>query len=386
MPIPPTVPSLPPSLTWADVADVIAGDAAPDIQSAVNEWREKSTRNERLFDVLSNEWHLEGAGGWIPDVDGMRRRVAEALTEDRAAARSTGADSERAHRRSAAHEQTQSARTWAMIGSGSLVVGAVIALLAVRHHQSPTPPMFGTSTFTTGRHEQRHVTLADGTRLTLAPGTTARTSRGENGERLVTLSGEARFDVPNATVAPFVVRTGTIETRVLGTTFDVRRYTTDTVTRVHVHTGKVAVAERSTAKRARTPLTVIANQVAVVGDSTQRATSADVATQVTDWTNGRLVFRGATVHDILATLSRWYGVRFQLADSALAVQRLSATFEYRTPSDGLATLALLLDVDLSTHDDLVTLRRRSGARPSLVPVQRRTTRDSISTYSNEVGR
>lgn len=58
-------------------------------------------------------------------------------------------------------------------------------------------------------------------------------------ERRVTLSGEAYFEVRRDEEVPFIVQTGTAETRVLGTTFNVRAYEDEESIEVAVTSGKV---------------------------------------------------------------------------------------------------------------------------------------------------
>lgn len=58
-------------------------------------------------------------------------------------------------------------------------------------------------------------------------------------ERRVILSGEAFFDVTRNEEKPFVVQTGNSETRVLGTSFNVRAYDDEETIEVSVESGKV---------------------------------------------------------------------------------------------------------------------------------------------------
>lgn len=80
--------------------------------------------------------------------------------------------------------------------------------------------------------------LADGSRITLSPQSTVRYSRALNNEkRIVYLEGEAFFDVAKDATRPFFVYSGSIVTKVLGTSF---RVVSDKL--VAVKSGKVAVS------------------------------------------------------------------------------------------------------------------------------------------------
>ena len=60
-------------------------------------------------------------------------------------------------------------------------------------------------------------------------------------ERIVTLEGEAYFKVTKDPERPFIVKTKTVQTRVLGTEFNIRSYTPED-THVVLINGKVEVS------------------------------------------------------------------------------------------------------------------------------------------------
>lgn len=61
-------------------------------------------------------------------------------------------------------------------------------------------------------------------------------------ERVVSLEGEAYFNVTKNTEHPFIVKSGNVQVRVLGTEFNMCSYTPDNV-RVTLIEGKVAVSD-----------------------------------------------------------------------------------------------------------------------------------------------
>jgi ferric-dicitrate binding protein FerR (iron transport regulator) len=196
--------------------------------------------------------------------------------------------------------------------------------------------------------------------------------------RVVALSGAAHFDVSGGARTPFVVRTGAVVTRVLGTIFTVTRYPEDAGTRVAVVAGKVLVG-------AETPwhpsMVLAAHAAGIVTDSS--ATLVTTAAQDTSWTSGRLVFHKAPTADVLAALTRWYGYQFRLTDSVLARQNLTVGISTESASAALATLKLALGADLSYADGVITLSPHRGT-PRAVP-KIRDGRD-VSPPIREVGR
>jgi ferric-dicitrate binding protein FerR (iron transport regulator) len=234
--------------------------------------------------------------------------------------------------------------------------------------------------YTTAPGQRISLTLDDRTRVTLAPGTTLGITRTFGREtRMVTLRGEAFFDVPSTAGAPFIIRTGNVTTRVLGTQFSVRRYTMDRSAHVAVISGKVSVTGAT-----RRAMTLTAGAVGAATDSTVSLLSRDGAVQATAWREGMLVFREASARDVVEELSRWYGYTFRCADSVLAGKNVTARFRTNAPSVALDNLKLLLDVELSFDGKIVTLLPRSLDRHKAR--ERRVLRDTFHLSPSEVGR
>jgi len=240
-------------------------------------------------------------------------------------------------------------------------------------------------TYATATAQHATFSLPDGTRVTLAPQSVLEVdpifggaTRTRTRTRTVTLRGEAYFDVRAQSEIPFIVRTGSATTRVLGTTFVVRRYETETATQVAVVSGKVAV----TPSRVPTPLTMTAGMVALVSDSLVTRMTSDSASQYAAWTSGALVFRDTPMPRVLDELARWYGYRFQVADSALTERRITAVLSTQSSAHALETLKLLLNAELTFDGDVVTLhaRRAHGA------TSRERPRSPFTTSQREIGR
>lgn len=86
------------------------------------------------------------------------------------------------------------------------------------------------------------IRLDDGSVVTLNSGSALRIiSDFKQNTREVSLSGEAYFQVAKDPSRPFIVRTGTIKTRVLGTSFNVQAYKNEQELTVTVAEGKVRV-------------------------------------------------------------------------------------------------------------------------------------------------
>jgi len=223
------------------------------------------------------------------------------------------------------------------------------------------------------------LTLADGTRLTLSPNSHVGIAKDFTEHRDVVLSGEGYFEVNAQRGSPFLVHTGLVTTRVLGTAFDITHYLDDRAVRVVVLSGKVAV---SRPKGEAT--TVVAGTVARVTDSTAVVTAIGDAAAIRAWTRGTLDFHDAPVHDVLRAIDRWYGVHLELADTTMASQRIDVFLGFNNVRDVIATLEMVLNVT-ATHterDDMIMLY----PRPQVIRSTLRQNGRKAFSLNTEVGR
>ena len=118
-------------------------------------------------------------------------------------------------------------------------VAAAIAVLLVASWwiflRERTPDTFAISTQT---NESRSITLPDESKVVLNENSTL--SYHYAGDiRKVVLSGEAFFDVAKDPRHPFVIQSEDVETKVLGTSFNIRAYPDEGKVKVSVKTGRV---------------------------------------------------------------------------------------------------------------------------------------------------
>ena len=99
-----------------------------------------------------------------------------------------------------------------------------------------------TETIATAAGERKEVIFQDGTRVFLNAGSTLTyPERFGLSERKVTLDGEAYFDVTHDAQHPFIVTTSAFRVRVLGTVFNVRSFSGESVAEATLAEGSVAL-------------------------------------------------------------------------------------------------------------------------------------------------
>jgi transmembrane sensor len=259
---------------------------------------------------------------------------------------------------------------------GAIVAGTALMVAIAIFRFGPRSLSTTEHTYATATGQHATISLSDGSRVTLAPESRLTLNAGfGTTSRMLTLVGEAYFDVRAVGDAPFVVRTGMITTRVLGTTFSVRRYPSDTATRVAVLAGKV------TSGTSRAFATLRARAIGTITDSTAVIAESDRIERNVAWTRGSLAFDDTPLPVLLATLGRWYGYDFRITDSVLARKRVTGEFRVNAPSETLAALADVLSATVSVDRTTVTLHPRKTDAET----RRRDKQDSFR-HSTEVGK
>lgn len=132
------------------------------------------------------------------------------------------------------------------------------------------------------------------------------------GNREISLSGEAFFEVAKDSKHPFIVYTGAVQTEVLGTSFKIDAFTGKHIT-VAVATGKVRVARKIAGSNTLNALAILqsgkemnwnpANQKATVGEADPESLTA--------WKDGTMTFVAAPLSSIAEQLERHYNVKIR---------------------------------------------------------------------------
>jgi transmembrane sensor len=109
----------------------------------------------------------------------------------------------------------------------------------------------------TENDQQKELFLADGTLVVLNQNSKLEYPESFSGQqRVVKLSGEAYFNVAHNPEQPFLILTEESSVKVLGTSFNLRAYPSETFTEVEVESGKVAFSVNNS----NSSLTLTANE------------------------------------------------------------------------------------------------------------------------------
>lgn len=141
--------------------------------------------------------------------------------------------------------------------------------------------------------------------------------------RDVYLSGEGFFQVKQDKEHPFIVGTNYLRLKVLGTTFNISAYPDNEQVRATLETGLLEVGIKDKTQSYR----LNPNEQLVYTPATGTVECHKVqAMAYSDWRLGGLFFNNAPFDQVLSTLERTYGVKFQIQTSVYQNQRIRVHF------------------------------------------------------------
>jgi ferric-dicitrate binding protein FerR (iron transport regulator) len=167
------------------------------------------------------------------------------------------------------------------------------------------------------------ITLSDGTRVYMNAESRLRFPvKFLGSRRVVEFEGEAYFSVAKNEERPFVIKTGGVEVAVLGTEFNLRAYSNETEIVTTLVSGKVQVSD---------------DQYCCALDPGEQAVYAtqtkELSTRVVDvnlytaWCRAEILFKDTRLEDIMKNLARWYGIEYFFLDETAAELEFGGCFE-----------------------------------------------------------
>jgi ferric-dicitrate binding protein FerR (iron transport regulator) len=169
----------------------------------------------------------------------------------------------------------------------------------------------------------KFIHLPDGSTVLLHGGSTLAIAKDFNaGTREVTLSGEGYFDIRRDDSRPFVVHAKTVNTIVLGTTFNVRAWPDQPAVVVTVTGGKVRVTGPQQVYGV-----IGSNEQIAVDSATNRSIGQKInADSILSWKKDYLLLDDISLSEAVRLIGNKYRVKITLANDAPGTCRISATF------------------------------------------------------------
>jgi transmembrane sensor len=366
---------------WVLMSRYLSGETSPDEGKELQDLLEQSPRRQYLFDIL-HSYFIDPPGTATssriddPGLDKLFQKIV--ATPDKIVgtrgprARGPRTPRTRGHHPGSAPNPRRvlylTPGKWlaATAIAASMILGWAIYRLA-SPAATPLPARNVRSEEILARAGTRtKLLLPDGTQVWLNSNSRLKYTGDFNSKnREVGLEGEAYFDVAKDMRLPFIVHTGAIDIKVLGTSFAVKSYPQDETIEATLLKGAIEVSRKDLLGSPRvilkpneklvfskhftapnhtgaSPVTPGASPSPVpdmaVGSIRQDIPDSDKVE--TAWLYNRLVFDGDNFKELADKMERWYNVRITIRDTSLINYHFGGIFENETVEQAFKELQL----------------------------------------------
>ena len=168
--------------------------------------------------------------------------------------------------------------------------------------------------------------------------------------RIVTLVGEAFFDIQKDSLKPFLIHTKNITTQVIGTSFNINAYPEEKDVQVALLTGKVKVQDYDNNEYYLNP-----GQLINISDNDYEIELFNYQKSF-GWKEGIIRFDNASFQEVIQKLERWYGVKFTYnQNQSIPEWNYQGVFANATLKEVLQVLADSEGFNFEINSDIVTI-------------------------------
>ncbi|MDR1980996.1 MAG: DUF4974 domain-containing protein [Tannerellaceae bacterium] len=218
----------------------------------------------------------------------------------------------------------------------------VLSYLYVKHHAANENITYYTATSAPGTVTQ--LCLPDSSKVWLNAGSTLRyPSSFTSEERQVYLSGEGYFEVRSDRSHPFYVSVSeAMRVKAYGTKFNVSSYNDDPAIETVLESGFVDVQFN------RQSIRLSPSELASFDKDNKKIAITKVRIdEKTSWKDGKLIFRNATLEEVIKSLSRRYNVDIVLHKETKKTYKFRASFSNETITQVLNYIKLAAPIEWS---------------------------------------
>jgi transmembrane sensor len=252
----------------------------------------------------------------------------------------------------------------------ALVLSSYLYIQSTSWQQTPIAGGDKTVVITDGsRHvsnnekSSQKVTLSDGSTVMLQPGSAITyPEKFEGPDRTVHLSGEAFFDVRRDESRPFIVYSNEIITKVLGTSFTIKAYDSESEIIVAVKTGKVSVSPNPVKQRRNSSMrdVILTPNQQVVYNRDAEVVSREIVPQPAIVAKKddffRMQFDGQPVSRIFDLLEENYGIDIQYDAEKLNGCVLTTSMEEEGFYERINVICKAINAQYTTTDAVIIIR------------------------------
>ncbi|MGF1670987.1 MAG: FecR family protein, partial [Balneolaceae bacterium] len=211
---------------------------------------------------------------------------------------------------------------------------------------------------TTPRGERANIQLGDGSKIILnSDSRLTMPEKFSHSRRIVKLKGQAFFEVAPNSTHPFIVVTNGMEVEVLGTSFDVSSYENDD--KFHVAVSEGSVIFRNT-ERPEDHVQLNSGEVGIFSRTNAVFTkkAEEDLSMYMGWRTGRLIFKNASIVEVVNRIERWYDISIvlQMSEERRAEKKLTADLKTKSIRELMDVIRASTGLEYEMDDDHIILR------------------------------
>lgn len=188
--------------------------------------------------------------------------------------------------------------------------------------------------------EKKHIELNDGSKIFLNSGSKISYTENFKENRKLTLEGEAFFEVAPNPDKPFIIKSGHIETKVLGTSFNINAYN-DGNEIVSVNSGIVEVVNQNNPSQ-KIMLTKNIQLNFKLGNDFQLL--KEKSENYNAWNKNTIVLKNTSLGETARILENWFDVNIEFKNPKVKKLVISGKFKEEKLETILKSIALIKDL------------------------------------------
>jgi Fe2+-dicitrate sensor, membrane component len=311
-------------IPWQILEKYFASETNELENQQVEKWIDSAAENEMIFDQLQRYYKTSGSLPieFIPDTEAALKKVSK----------ETGAKS----------KILRLSSIWWKVAAVLLV--AVSTWWFVFDHQEKNTPLAMAELKADA--DALSVVLSDGSHIWLNAHSSIKYPKKFGNTRNIYLDGEAYFEVAHDSKHPFIVHTPKTQTRVLGTKFNVRSYSSEKQIVVTVSEGKVGFGSA-----ANSQVILLPNQKGAFDRQTGNVTKMENNdSNFMAWKTLEFSFDGETLAEVFKTLAEAYHFSYKFDSPDLKTRIVTANFSKRPLDEIMQTISLSANVQVSLQN------------------------------------
>ncbi|MFW5755241.1 MAG: FecR family protein [Tangfeifania sp.] len=295
------------------IAKTISGNATSQEIKELEDWKNESSTNDQLIQKSRKVWHKTTSHLSDNEINSDKSGLSHSYNRYLL-------------------EQIQRIRRKTFIYKLAAILAFPVAL-AIGWYFSDAPVNFQyapvqLAQVTSPKGHVSKCVLPDGTQVWINTGSTITydAARFNKNFREIKLEGEAYFEVTSNKETPFRVNTPMAHINVTGTAFNVTAYPGDTNFETVLAEGSVNLEFKSGVGK---NVAMKPGQRVIYNQKTAELDIHEVDASIfTSWRNGELLFKDATLNDLIYELERIYDIKFHLQPTDLGEFRFRGMFSY----------------------------------------------------------